>query len=130
MKVMIWALPEALPEDYCPAPRLYTSGGYTCGIQLQLLQKNAPAVKQCACAQVRGHEWQELHVRLAHIMARMHVPGGSQVRLRIALACLAWAMVDGDGAAHLPGTVHEQDELTGIVPTMNLDWILTVSLPR
>ena len=55
-------------------------------------------------------------MRLTHITARMHVPGGSQVRLRIALACLTWAMVDGDGAAHLPGTVHEQAELKGTVP--------------
>ena len=57
-------------------------------------------------------------MRLAHIMARMHVPGGSQVRLRIALACLGWAMVDGDGAAHLPGTVHEEGELEGNVQSL------------
>ena len=130
MKVMICALPEALPEDYCPAPRLHTSEVYTCDIQLQLLPAGHPAVKPRACSQARPHECQELHAQMAQIMARMHLPGGSQVQVRIALACLAWAVVDRDGAGYLAGTVHEQGELKGIVPTMNLDWIWEVSLPR
>ena len=127
---MIWALPEALPGDYCPAPRLCASLGYTCGIQLQLPPTGYPPVKPRACAQASARDWQELHARMAQIMSRMHRPDNSQDGLRIALACLRWAVVDRDGAAHLSRTVHEQGELKGIVPTMNLDWIWTVSLPR
>ena len=95
-----------------------------------VLPKADPAVKPRACSQARPHEWQELHAQMAQIMARMHLPGGSQVQVRIALACLAWAVVDRDGAGYLSGTVHDQGELKGIVPTMNLDWIWAVSLPR